>query len=56
MTGSIERRIEALEANEEQPWRCVWRHEGETVEHAIEREGIRPEERVYVFSWVENAL
>lgn len=56
MTIAIEKRIEALEASRAHAWRWVWRNEGETDEQAKEREGIRPDEKVIVISWVENAL
>jgi hypothetical protein len=56
MTATIQRRVEALEARDGQPWHWVWRHDHETEEQALQREGIEPGERVIVFGWIENEL
>ena len=56
MTRGIERRIQALEATGPKALHWVWRREGETTEQAKVREGIRPDDRVLVFSWTDSEL
>ena len=53
---TIKRRLEALEAREAPPVVYIWRECGESEAEAIKREGVKPEQNVFVCSWQDAAL
>ena len=51
---AIEKRIAALESEHAQPYRWVWRNEGESDVQARERAGITPDERAVIIFWKDQ--
>ena len=51
MQQNLEKRIAALEAKDAEPYRWVWRNEGESDTEARARAGIAPDENLIVIYW-----
>jgi len=56
MNESLIARLEALEAQEQPPWRFVIRADDESEEAAKAREGVKAGEHVIVVSRLDEAL
>jgi hypothetical protein len=50
MNGSIQRRLEALEAVAAPPWRVILCADGESEEQVKQRLGVKPGEKVIVIT------
>lgn len=51
---NLEKRIAALESKDAQPYRWVWRDQGETEAEAKARAGIAPDDNTVIICWTDQ--